>query len=934
MDPGYLDALRDLAGTRCQLSVLHVLAPEELDPEVPPDARLVDNETGQGIEVTGDDDLVERYRVSARRLASGDQRLLRPARRRLRSDPLRRRADRSALRRPAPTARRPVIVPLALLGLASLPIIIAFYMLRLRRRDVPVGSTFLWQQLVRDVEANAPWQRLRFSWLLVVQLLIAALLVLAAARPFLSVQSELAANVVLIVDTSASMGAVDPEGERIAAARAAARKVIGQLPVGGRVTVVAADQSAHVLVSETDDRAAALAAIDGIAATQLPGDLTDAFALASALAARDADSSVVVVTDATADRLPSLGIGAPIHVERVGSGNRNQAIAALSVMRRAGGAQLDLFVAVSNASSADATRRLEIYADGALVDARDMSVPAGQRSEALVSTVPSAAGVIEARLAGSDQLTVDDRAFALVPQTGAVRALLVSEGNSYLESALALLPRLELYAIAPDGMADALAAADKAGTPYGLLIFDRYVPPKPPRDTDPVRGADEQRSVRHARQGGRGAARRPHRSGRSAPSLRRPHSVAHRPGADGDLTEPMRPVVESTAGTPLLAAGRVDGQPLAVLTFALGESDLPLQVAFPLLVSNLTDFLLPAVDGVLPPSVALGVPIDLALDPSLPSATLVESGATTAIPLTGGHGTLPGADRVGIRELRDPAGATLGRVAANLFDPAESNIAPGDPRRLVEMGRVEPDRYGGAAAIARRVVVAARAARPGPALRGVAPLPPPHPEPAEPSPAPRRGGCAMIPLAFSDPAWLWLALPAVGLVAVGWLAAARVLPRGRRITSLVHPPADRRLRRRGAGRGAPGPCIGSAQRGLPGRRVGLNGRCDVGGSARLRPGGGREDARGRHRRGGGLWGECAGRSAALAADRAAGAGIGPGGRGDRHRGGRATGQCDLSRGNAATPHPPLRWERHIGTGAPGDPVGRQPRDPPGRRPPR
>ena len=63
MDPGYLDALRDLAGTRCQLSVLHVLAPEEMDPEVPPDARLVDSETGQGVEVTGDADLNDRYRA-------------------------------------------------------------------------------------------------------------------------------------------------------------------------------------------------------------------------------------------------------------------------------------------------------------------------------------------------------------------------------------------------------------------------------------------------------------------------------------------------------------------------------------------------------------------------------------------------------------------------------------------------------------------------------------------------------------------------------------------------------------------------------------------------------------------------------------------------------------------------------------------------------
>lgn len=62
MDPGYLDALRDLAGTRCQLSVLHVLSPEELEPRLGADARLVDSETGAGVEVTGDDDLLERYR--------------------------------------------------------------------------------------------------------------------------------------------------------------------------------------------------------------------------------------------------------------------------------------------------------------------------------------------------------------------------------------------------------------------------------------------------------------------------------------------------------------------------------------------------------------------------------------------------------------------------------------------------------------------------------------------------------------------------------------------------------------------------------------------------------------------------------------------------------------------------------------------------------
>ncbi|MCA1572852.1 MAG: BatA and WFA domain-containing protein, partial [Chloroflexi bacterium] len=248
-----------------------------------------------------------------------------------------------------------MISPLALIGLIGLPIIVAFYMLRLRRRDVPVGSTFLWQQLIRDVEANAPWQRLRFSWLLLVQLLIAAIVVLAAARPFLAVESDLAANVVLIVDTSASMATRTDDEDRMALARERARDVIGRLPVGGRVTVVAASDTASVLVSETDDREAALEAVAGIQATQLPGDLTDAFALSSALAARDEDSTIVVVTDAAGDRLPDVGVGAPVQVELIGSTDGNQAIAALSALRRAGGAQLDLFVAVSNPSAAAAT---------------------------------------------------------------------------------------------------------------------------------------------------------------------------------------------------------------------------------------------------------------------------------------------------------------------------------------------------------------------------------------------------------------------------------------------------------------------------------------------------------------------------------------------------------------------------------------------------
>jgi VWA domain-containing protein len=533
--------------------------------------------------------------------------------------------------------------------------------------------------------------------------------VIAAARPFITVDSDLAANVVLIVDTSASMGTDDPEGNRMALARSAAQRVIGELPEGGRVTVVAADDSAHVLVSETDDRPAALKAIQEIEATELPGDLTDAFALASALAARDSDSTVVVVTDANSDRLPGVGIGAPVQVERVGSTDGNQAVSALSALRRSGGAQLDLFVAVSNPSAFEATRRLEIYADNVLVDARELTVPAGQRSEALIATVPAATRLVEARLAGEDALAVDDRAFALVPLEGPVRALLVSAGNTYLENALALLPRLELYAVGPEGYEDAVAKAEDDGTPYGLFIYDRFKPAALPAAPTLWIGPTQDGpfgSVGDLVQGPALDRTDPNDALLRFVDLSTLHIGRAR---DITLADGMRPVVSSTKGEPLLAAGRVERQGVALLAFALGESDLPLQVAFPLVMSNLVDFLLPPSEGVLPPSVDLGEPIALELDPAITGVTLVDSGAPggdgggagLALDVIGGHVTLPGARFVGVRELRavsdDPAlgGTLLGSTAANLFDPGESDVAPGDPQRIIDLGRVGPATAGG-----------------------------------------------------------------------------------------------------------------------------------------------------------------------------------------------------------------------------------------------
>ena len=68
------------------------------------------------------------------------------------------------------------------LALLALPVL-ALHILRPRRDEVEVSSVYLWRGIEATVSAARPWQRLRPSLLLALQLLVVAGLALAVARP-------------------------------------------------------------------------------------------------------------------------------------------------------------------------------------------------------------------------------------------------------------------------------------------------------------------------------------------------------------------------------------------------------------------------------------------------------------------------------------------------------------------------------------------------------------------------------------------------------------------------------------------------------------------------------------------------------------------------------------------------------------------------------
>ena len=129
-----------------------------------------------------------------------------------------------------------LLAPLGLLfGLLALPILL-LYMLKLRRREVAVSSTLLWLALLRDRQANAPWQRIKRNLLLFLQLLILTGLVVGLARPALKVPSVARGSVVVLLDASASMAAQDVQPNRFEAARQVVRSLIDGLSGNAQMT--------------------------------------------------------------------------------------------------------------------------------------------------------------------------------------------------------------------------------------------------------------------------------------------------------------------------------------------------------------------------------------------------------------------------------------------------------------------------------------------------------------------------------------------------------------------------------------------------------------------------------------------------------------------------------------------------------------------------
>ncbi|MFO0832769.1 MAG: BatA and WFA domain-containing protein [Phycisphaerales bacterium] len=318
---------------------------------------------------------------------------------------------------------------LTLAGIAAaiaVPTLIILYFLKLRRRDLEVSTTLLWKKAIQDLQANAPFQRLRRNLLLFLQLLILGAVLFALAQPIIKAQTLTGSKLVILIDRSASMTATDGEPgsgvkTRLDIAKEQAIGLVESMKeassffttknTGDQAMVIAFDNQAEPLQPFTNDKDALKAAIRGIQPTHKTTGMEQAVTVALAnlprrkLIENGVERSIEGITEGepvtmhlyTDGKIPDAEKAKPgpentMVFHQVGDEKApNLAITALKAEREFEHPEkLTIFVSLLNTQDIPRTCDVELVIDGTVAGIQNASIPGASTGEGTLGAAEAA----------------------------------------------------------------------------------------------------------------------------------------------------------------------------------------------------------------------------------------------------------------------------------------------------------------------------------------------------------------------------------------------------------------------------------------------------------------------------------------------------------------------------------------------------------------
>ena len=574
-------------------------------------------------------------------------------------------------------------------ALLAVPIIV-FYLLKIRRKEVEISSTLLWRMALRDQQANAPWQKPRRNLLLLLQLTILSMMVLAVARLAFPMPSFSRGSVVLLIDGSASMLASDVQPTRFAQAIEIARDMVRAAGTDAAAAAILVTDQPQVLFAGGTEKSVA-ADLLGLARPALSeADWEAAFSLASGLIVESDQAekaSFVILSDGG---LPVSGLP-PLPGETrfipIGRSSDNLAVTNLAARVLPSGETAELFVRATNFGEQERSAVLTITKDGEPLQTQQLRLEPEASADFIIAGLPVADSIFEAHLANIqadlplDPFKEDDAAYTVLVPPSARSVLLVSRGNLFLERLLLLFPNLSASRTAPDENGE----LNLGNTPFDLYIFDGVLPAGSlppgqlllihPPENEIVDVLGDASVITRARPTDHPLAAFLDWSEVNVFQARR---MA--------LPEWGIPLVTAEE-TPLVFVGEHGGRRMAVVGFDLHDSDLPLRITFPILFSNLFDYLAPQGMVASPNGISPGAPVEIRLPVGTQALSVTPPGDEAVVYDAPGANVLFSlTEQAGVYQVRATDGENIRQAAfaVNLSSTTESRIGV---RTEIEIGR-------------------------------------------------------------------------------------------------------------------------------------------------------------------------------------------------------------------------------------------------------
>ncbi len=454
--------------------------------------------------------------------------------------------------------------PIYFLFSAFLLLVILMYFFRKQYEKKEIPSVLLWQEWMNEFEAQAWWRKLQHHLLLYLQLLALLFLIFTLTQPFFEKEGIEGDHIIFIVDTSASMIAMEGEKSRLELAKEKMVQTLDKVD-HQEMTVIVAKETPEILLERSQSHKEVVDLVESLGPSYASANVRDSINMAKSLLGEENGNIQLLTDNYSKEATLELHENTTFFAHNMGNSHQNLAVETFGVTMREN--KVVGVVTVKNEGDDSKDFELSIFNDGEEVLQQVTETVKGNKVKTIYLEDLPPATMYRAVVSGDKQYKLDNEQFAFLGQQQDPTVYVHKDIHPFARKAVEIASTNVIH------LSSDSAEEDKFDGAHLIKGVERSDWPTGPKLVF-LSGEDGEEEVEL--------------SGKVSASMADPlmQSVemenVYVEKAFTSKEFSSLDVVASRGETPLILSGTYDGYPIIVVTFELGSSDWPLHAGFPL----------------------------------------------------------------------------------------------------------------------------------------------------------------------------------------------------------------------------------------------------------------------------------------------------------------------------------------------------------------